>query len=181
MRSVRQSLSASATLTLVSSLVLSRLDYCISSHCGAPAFSLKRLQSVLHAAARLIVGARRYDHISPHIRDLNWLSIEGRIQKRTATLVHRCLHDRAPEYLHDSIHRATSGASRRLRSSNRTLLTVPLVRRPSFGLRSFFVCGQKLWNSLPASIQEADDFYRFTAMLGKYLADLFIHKIVIRP
>jgi len=50
------------TPTLVTSLVLSRLDYCNSVFAGLPASILGRLQRVLHAAARLVNGLRPHDH-----------------------------------------------------------------------------------------------------------------------
>jgi len=44
----------------VVALVLARLDYCNGVLAGLPASQLRRLQSVLHAAARLIYGVRQY-------------------------------------------------------------------------------------------------------------------------
>ena len=41
---------------------------------GAPAVQLNRLQSVLNAAARLVFSARKYEHTSPLLRELHWLS-----------------------------------------------------------------------------------------------------------
>jgi len=54
LRSVRRSLSRDAFTRLVVALVLSRLDYCNGILAGLPASQLNRLQSVLHASARLI-------------------------------------------------------------------------------------------------------------------------------
>ena len=42
-----------------------RLDYCNSILTGAADVHFKRLQSVQNAAARLVSGARRHDHITP--------------------------------------------------------------------------------------------------------------------
>ena len=62
LRSVRRSLSHESFTRLVFALVLARLDYCNRVLAGLPASQLSRLQSVLHAAARLIYGVHRYDH-----------------------------------------------------------------------------------------------------------------------
>jgi len=40
---------------------------------GLPANLLDRLQSVLNAAARLIYGRRKYDHVTLLLRELHWL------------------------------------------------------------------------------------------------------------
>ena len=46
-----------------------------------------RLQSVLNAAARLVCNGRKYDHITPLLRDLHWLRIPERIAFNLAVLV----------------------------------------------------------------------------------------------
>ena len=80
LRSIRRSLTMEATKTLVQSLVSSRVDYCNSIFYGAKNAVLRRLQSVLNAAARLVTNTRKFDHITPVLRDqLHWLPIRQRI------------------------------------------------------------------------------------------------------
>ena len=62
---VVQSLSVNATKTLVQAFISCRLDYCNSLLFGISDGLLRRLQSVPNAAARLVTGARRCDHITP--------------------------------------------------------------------------------------------------------------------
>ena len=81
LRSIRrsltmESLTMEATKTLVHSLVSSRVNYCNNIFYGATNAVLRRLQSVLNAAARLITNTRKFDHITPVLRDqLHWLPI----------------------------------------------------------------------------------------------------------
>jgi hypothetical protein len=82
--------------SLASELVLTRLDYRCSMLIGLPENQLNRLQSVLNAAARLIYSARKFDHITPLLRDLHWLRIPSVF--RMAALTFRCLHGMAPQY-----------------------------------------------------------------------------------
>ena len=63
---------------------------------GLPKQFMGRLQSVQNAAARLIFGARRYDHVQPLLWSLHWLWVPERISSRLAVLVYRCLHGSAP-------------------------------------------------------------------------------------
>ena len=72
-RSIRRSVSRPVLLSLVVSMVLTRLDYGSATLAGLPDRLLDRLQSVLNAAARLVCSARKYDHITPLLRDLHWL------------------------------------------------------------------------------------------------------------
>jgi len=61
-RSVRHSLSRPALLTILHSLVINKLDSCSSVMAGASDVLLRRLQSVLNAAVRLVFSARKFDH-----------------------------------------------------------------------------------------------------------------------
>ena len=58
---------------LVQAFVSCRLDYCNSLLAGVADVHLRRLQSVQDAAARLVSGARRHDHITPILATLHWL------------------------------------------------------------------------------------------------------------
>ena len=69
LRSIRHSLSRHALLTLVHAFISSRLDFCNSVLYGVSAYLLDRLQSILNAAARLILKVSKYDHISDAMRN----------------------------------------------------------------------------------------------------------------
>ena len=102
LRPVIRSLSAKATETLVQAFVSSRLDYCNSSLLYGVADGLYRhLQSVQNAAARLVSGVRRRDHITPTLRRLHWLPVRQRVLFKIAVLVYQCLNGQAPSYLAD--------------------------------------------------------------------------------
>ena len=64
-----------------------------------------RLQSVLHAAARQMYSKWDYEHITPLVMELHWLSVPERIQFKLAVLVFRCLRGTAPPYLADQLQR----------------------------------------------------------------------------
>jgi hypothetical protein len=98
-RSIRRTTTRPVLKSLVVALVLSRLDYGSATLAGLPATLLSRLQSVLNAAARLIFRARKFDHVTPLLRDLHWLRVPERLDFRLAVLVYRCLHGTAPTYL----------------------------------------------------------------------------------
>jgi len=90
-RSIMRLVSNSAVFhSLVVSLVMPRLDYG-NAHLQSfmHASQLRRLQSVLNAAARLIHRSSRYEHVTPMLRDLHWLECRQRIDFKLAVLVHR--------------------------------------------------------------------------------------------
>ena len=94
-------LPVDATKKLVSSFVLSRLDYCNSLLAGAPENSLDRLQRVQNNAARLVLGKRGRDHAKPLLRSLHWLPVRARIEDKVSTLCYRSRDASAPAYLSD--------------------------------------------------------------------------------
>ena len=82
--SIRRSVSQAVLFSLVTSLIMTRLDYGSSVLAGLPSHLLNRLQSVLNAAARLVCRACKYDHVTHLLRDLHWLRVPERIQFRLA-------------------------------------------------------------------------------------------------
>ena len=139
LRPVVGSLSADASKTLVHAFISSRLDYCNSLFYGIADGLLKKLQSIQNAAARLITGTRRRDHITPVLQQLHWLPVRKRIDFKVACLVFKSLTGQAPEYLSDDC-RLISGS---LRSADTRTCIVPRTYN-HFGDRSFSVSGPHL-------------------------------------
>ena len=155
LRSVRHSLTKKSMLTLIHAFVCSRLDYCNSVFYGAAASQLDRLQSILNAAARLVLGIPKYGHISAAIHDdLHWLPVQFRINFKLCLLVRNCLANAAPAYLTEFVIRVSACAGRgHLRSAAKNDLVVPRCRTERFGRRGFSVSGPCLWNQLPIAIR----------------------------
>ena len=99
LRSIRRYVTAPVLQTLVTSLLLTRLDFCNGLLFGLPANQIRRLQSVQNAAARLIFNLRRSEHISDALVNLYWLCIPERIRFKMAVLVYRVLHGLAPSFI----------------------------------------------------------------------------------
>jgi hypothetical protein len=155
-RVVRHSLTRNALLTLVHAFVCSRLDFCNSAMFGVHSYLLDRLQSILNAAARLILQIHKFSSISSAIRDeLHWLPVQSRIVFKQCLLVRSCLAGSAPSYLAELCIPVSSVTGRRqnLRSASRGTLVVPRVRTERYGRRGFSVSGPHLWNSLPPRIR----------------------------
>ena len=166
LRSIQRSVSKPVLTSLVVSLVLSRLDYGNAVLAGLPNYLMNRLQSVLNAAARMVCSARKFDHITPLLRDLHWLKIQHRIQFKLAVLVYRCLHGLAPSYLVREFQRVADIDSRRqLRSASTDALLVPSTRLTSVGDRAFPVAAARAWNSLPSHVTSSPSLLSFRRAL----------------
>jgi len=139
--------------SLVVAFVLTCLDYGNATLVGLANQSLVKLQSVLNAAACLIFLSRKFDHVTPLLRDLHWLSFPERINYKLALLVFKCLNGLAPPLLACEFRRvADTESRRRLRSASTEELIKPRVRRETIGGRAFPVIAAKVWNSLPSSV-----------------------------
>ena len=64
---------------MINATVASRLDNCNSLSYGAKQSHIDRLQCCQNNAARIISKRRKFDHISPVLRELHWLPVEHRI------------------------------------------------------------------------------------------------------
>jgi len=116
LRSVRRSLTTDSAKTLVHALIASRLDYCNSVLYQINTTATKTFQSVLHSAARLIVRKRKFEHITPTLRDdLHWLPVPERIVFKLHSIVFKCRHrhQTAPQYLQELCVPVTASTSRR--------------------------------------------------------------------
>jgi len=71
LQGMRRLVSQPVLLSLVTSLIMTRLDYGSATLAGLPGHLLDRLQSVLNAAARLVCCAQNYDHVTHLLRDLH--------------------------------------------------------------------------------------------------------------
>ena len=68
--SIRRFLTEDATKTLVTSYILSRLDYCNRLLMGTPNFVIQPLQKIQNFAARLVLLAPRHHHSTPLLEKL---------------------------------------------------------------------------------------------------------------
>ena len=166
LRSIRPSVTRSVFVSLVVTLVLSRLDYGNATLVGIPDRLMNRVRSVLNAAARLIHAARRTEHVTPLLRDLHWLRYPERIEYKLATLAYRCLHGLGPSYLADEFIRVSEiGSRRHLRSALTASLVVPRFRWKTLGGRAFPVAAAPVWNGLPSYVTSCSSLTSFKRCL----------------
>ncbi len=174
-RSIRHSITQPLLSTLVSSLILTRVDYNISVFSGISSTQVHRLQSVLNASARLLFRASRFSSVTPLLQKLNWLPVKCRVQYRLAVLAFLCRQNRAPSYLANEILDSASQARRpNMRSSVSGKVIQPRTKHPTLGGRSFSAAASNVWNSLPPALRLADNVRVFKKRLkAHFLATAF--------
>jgi len=163
---MRRSVLKPGIQSLVVAIVRTRLDYGNVTLAGLANQSLVKLQSVLNAAARLIFLSRKFDHVTPLLRELHWLSFPERINYKLALLVFKCLNGLAQPYLACEFRCVADTESRqRLRSASTAELIIPRAHRETIGGRAFPIVAAKAWNSLPSSVTSSSSLKVFKSHL----------------
>jgi hypothetical protein len=172
-KAIRKSLPIDVAKSLINAFVVSRLDYCNGLYANLPANQLDRLQSVMHAAARLLYKTSRYASVTPLLRDLHWLRMPERIQYKLCLMVFKATHEMAPSYITELCQSVNVNVRRStLRSADRGDVLVPTrssKHNTMFGDRAFRIAGPNTWNSLPADIKSCSTIDTFKKKLKSHL------------
>ena len=166
-KSLKPILNQDALISVVHAFISSRLDYCNSLLYGLPDKQIQKLQRIQNIAARLVSGSRKFDHVTPVLRDLHWLPVRQRIQFKILTLTFKALNGLGPEYLMDLLK--VKENARTLRSSSELCLCVPSSHYKFYGDRAFCVAAPTLWNKLPGDIRKSKSLASFKKSLKTHL------------
>ena len=161
-----RSLLTDAAKTLVQAFISCCLDYCNSLMSGMADSLLQKVQSVQNAAARLVSGASRRDHITPVLRELHWLPVHQRIHFKLGCLMYKSLSGQAPQYLADDVQLVADSGRCQLRSASDRTYVVPRTHN-SFGDRT--AAGPRVWNALPPELRHDISFGLFRHKLKSHL------------
>ena len=115
--------------------------------------NVKKIQLVQNFAARILLGLKKFEHISQGLKSLNWLPVSARILVNDAIMVYKWLHNLVPEYHAGKFRKRSEVHNRQTRLSND--LNLPFCRL-STGQRAFAYHGAKLWNSIDSNIKNAN-------------------------
>ncbi len=107
-RKIRPFLTEHAAQLLVQALVISRLDYCNALLARLPSNTIKPLQMIQNAAARLVFNEPKRAHVTPLFVSLHWLPVAARIKFKTLMLAYRTTTGSAPAYFHSLVRSYTS-------------------------------------------------------------------------
>ena len=168
--SIRRFLTSTATATLVSAFVLSRIDYCDSLLFISTHDETSNLQRIQNYAVRIILRLPKSSSITIHLKSLHWLPVKIRCTYKIACLCCHCHSSIAPSYVTGMLHRKPLH-TRNTRSKS---YTMPLLNRPAhskatLGDRSFSFASSSVWNSIPNDVRCDPSLSSFKPRLKTYL------------
>ncbi len=170
-RKIRPFLTEHAAQLLVQALVISRLDYCNALLAGLPSNTIKPLQMIQNAAARLVFNKPKRAHVTPLFISLHWLPVAARMFK-TLMLAYRTTTGSAPSYFHSLLRIYIP--SRSLRSASERRLVVPSQRGSKSLSRTFSFTVPGRWNDLPTPIRNTGSLSNFKQQLKTHLFQLYL-------
>ncbi len=162
---IGDSLDKQTRINIVQTLVLSLIEYCVRIWGTASDTVISNVQKVQNFARVAAGGVKKYDHISPLIKELKWLKTKKKHVFQVGVNIFKALRGFYPDWLSSLSNRqaVTSRITRQRHS-----LHVPRTKTHS-GDRRTTVLGAKLWNALPPCLTQAPSLNVFKARLEEFL------------
>lgn len=163
---VKDFFEAETRLIVVQSLALSLINYCFIIWGSTSDLLLNRVQKLQNFAARVAIGTvRKFDHITPHLLQLEWLKMKDKYIFEVNVIVFKIVRNMFPNWLYDfnTVDTVTGVVTRQANNL--------VVRRATTnaGSREIYVRGPYFWNKIPSGIREVASLNSFKNKLHKYI------------
>ena len=132
---VKHFLDRTSLLTAINALVFSKLYYCSNVWANTTKKNIRKLQAVQNFTCRIVSGARKCDHVTPHLKSLSWLPVQYQLYSRQAIMAFKCISVHARNYLTSQFITREQVTKRTTRSGQK--LNIPLFKTAS-GQRTFY-------------------------------------------
>jgi len=138
----------------IQSLVLSRLDCCSLVWGNISKCLQYELKKCMNFAAKVVCNGnyKKYDHVTPLLKKLNWIPLEQRFLIRKAQRVFSSLY--LPRSNAEIVKFVPSTAPHKKQNRRNDVLVH--YRSSDAGQKALSVSGALLWNSLPLSVKNSN-------------------------
>ena len=155
---IRHLFSKEVLYIMINSIVFSKLFYCSAVWSGTYKQNIHKLQLLQNFAARILTETKKYDHITPVLKTLGWLTIEEQLWLRDVTMIYKCVNNLVPSYISCKIGKRSNTHAHNLRNSED--LNLPKCRTAA-AQRGFFYRAVKAWNGLNNNTRSAQSLRSF--------------------
>ena len=154
---------------IIHALIFSRLFYCSPVWSSTSKKNVSKLQSVQNFATR-VFNFSKFQHITPVLRDLNWLPVSSMLKYTVGILTFKCVNGLAPTYLCSRFVTRATVHDRNTRNENKLDIS---GYKSDARQRSFLYRSVTMWNSLPTAITDCNNLAMFKRKLTDYLFRLY--------
>ena len=147
-------------------LIFSKLFYCSTVWAGTSNQNLEKLQLAQNFASRVLTDTKKFDHISPVLRQLEWPSIKDQLLVRDTTQVYKIVNGLAPLNLSSKLSKRSD--THHYNTRKRDNLNLPLCKTVT-ALRSFYYRAVSAWNSLTADTRNSPSLCTFKRSVKREL------------
>ena len=147
--------------------------YCSTVWSNTSTQNINKLQSIQNFASKIVTNSRKFDHVTPLLRQLNWRPVKQLLCYRdslSSVLTYKCFKGLAPKHLVDKFTKRSSINARHTRK--RDLLHIILYRTAT-GQRTFAYRGTTIWNNLDNDITQCVSFQSFKQAIKGQLLESF--------
>ena len=150
---------------LIETHVFPHILYCISVWGGEAKNQLFRIQKVINFGARIALGVRRRDRISPAMASLGWTKIEQLVREKDLLKIYKALHYQLyPLSIRRMFTPRSMVSARITRSPEAGTLKIQKCKLSSTQ-RGFRYRASASWNQLPPAITERPTLSSFRTSL----------------
>ena len=114
---------------LLSTVILSQLDYVNSTLSRAPTSTVKPYQKIQNFAARVAYKKSRREEVYTCVQELSWLPVKYRTTFKILTIVYNTLHGKAPQYLREKLEQRHFLKTTRQSTSSSIILNIPFNKK----------------------------------------------------
>ena len=170
---VNDFVSRKILVTLVHSLIVSEVDYYNSLFIGLPNVFLKKVQSVLNRAARLIFNLPLRVPAAPSLIELHWLPLKARIEFKICLITFKALKFNKPSYIRELLSFSSHESTLGLRNADDPyrLHKPRAIGEMGFVNRSFSYIAPSLYSPFSASpiFSQVQNFFLENVLLAPFL------------
>ena len=153
---IRHLFSKEVLYIMINSIVFSKLFYCSAVWSGTYKQNIHKLQLLQKFAAHILTETKKFDHITPVLKTLGWLTIEEQLWLRDVTMMYKCVNNLVPAYISCKIGKRSNAHN----LCNSEDLNLPECRTAA-AQRGFFYRAAKAWNSLNNNTRTAQSLRSF--------------------
>ena len=125
-----------------------------------------RVQKLQNFAAKVVHGsAKKFDHVTPIIKDLKWLTVEQQCKVDMCSFIYKVQNDKIPNWL---ISLPTIGQINERDTRQRNDLYIPPANT-EIGSRVIEIRGSSAWNRLSTNIKSSSSLIKFKKQLKEHI------------